>query len=597
MEHLFRDHGKVIIRTPFYSYRTLFEESGKTKNLDEIISHFLEDSSFLECIYWASPQLYETVLEYKKGNCPPHKKAKLLRTLKKYAIRACTRCTPYGTFAGITLADIGEKRNDEVSKPQRKVRIDWWLLQKIKEHIESDQYIWPYLRYQINNSLYGNQNQYRFIESIRENDKCQYQISSIEKTVLLEEIVARARCEAIPVMEIAALADSGFEQEKILDFVNELIKTKFLVSELQLGVTCKGNIERFKDTLNRLAKEGIMEARKYTQLFSHLEYVLSQFEILSIGELPFDEIRQLKLLLRECGIEDYGEHLFQADLVNSLSSDFIFHKTLLPDIEKAITILGKLTNGTSPQEIVLANFKRLFYEKYETREIPLTEVLDAELGIDFPATKNIGDTAHNALIEDLPSSVQTGQKMITESCNAWLLNKMESSTFAELRKGIQLTGKDLIEFDDKIEQLPGSFSVTGIMLSPENILIQNIGGAHANPLLGRFAYTESRMNGLCRELANTEKQSEEDVIFAEIIYCPEGRTGNIARRPVLYDYEIPILDSGSVANENQIPLNDLMVSVQQDEIVLRSKRLNKRVIPRLSNAHNYAISNVPAYKF
>jgi thiopeptide-type bacteriocin biosynthesis protein len=137
----------------------------------------------------------------------------------------------------------------------------------------------------------------------------------------------------------------------------------------------------------------------------------------------------------------------------------------------------------------------------------------------------------------------------------------------------------------------------GTLLPSGDILLQSIGGSHANSLLGRFAYLDGKMGEFCKEISDTEKQAELQVIFAEIIHIPEGRIGNIARRPVLSDYEIPLLAYSGLEIERQIPVSDLLVSVQEDEIILRSKRLNKRVIPRLSNAHNYANSLVPVYKF
>ncbi len=72
--------------------------------------------------------------------------------------------------------------------------------------------------------------------------------------------------------------------------------------------------------------------------------------------------------------------------------------------------------------------------------------------------------------------------------------------------------------------------------------------------------------------------------------------GNILNRPTLYQYEIPYLGRASVDPAYQIPLSDLYLSVRQDRLVLRSKRLNKRVIPRLSNAHNFA-GGLPVYQF
>jgi thiopeptide-type bacteriocin biosynthesis protein len=44
-------------------------------------------------------------------------------------------------------------------------------------------------------------------------------------------------------------------------------------------------------------------------------------------------------------------------------------------------------------------------------------------------------------------------------------------------------------------------------------------------------------------------------------------------------------------------LQDILISVRNDQIVLRSKTLNQQIIPRLSTAHNFANKTLPVYQF
>src|SRR5205823_3985406 len=84
-----------------------------------------------------------------------------------------------------------------------------------------------------------------------------------------------------------------------------------------------------------------------------------------------------------------------------------------------------------------------------------------------------------------------------------------------------------------------------------------------------------------------EEALQPDAIFAEIVHLPESRLGNILARPVLRAHEIPFLGVSGATPECQIPVTDLRVSVAAGEIVLRSARLGRRVIPRLTSAHNF----------
>lgn len=46
-----------------------------------------------------------------------------------------------------------------------------------------------------------------------------------------------------------------------------------------------------------------------------------------------------------------------------------------------------------------------------------------------------------------------------------------------------------------------------------------------------------------------------------------------------------------------IPASDLVLGIKQGKLYIKSQTLNKIIIPRLSNAHNYSMHGLPVYRF
>ena len=100
-----------------------------------------------------------------------------------------------------------------------------------------------------------------------------------------------------------------------------------------------------------------------------------------------------------------------------------------------------------------------------------------------------------------------------------------------------------------------------------------------------------------REHLQREEAHQPDAVFAEIVHLPEGRIGNILLRPVLRGYEIPFLGHSGAPEDRRIPITDLLVTVVGDEAMLFSRRLRRRVLPRLTTAHNYQLRGLGIYRF
>jgi lantibiotic biosynthesis protein len=156
-------------------------------------------------------------------------------------------------------------------------------------------------------------------------------------------------------------------------------------------------------------------------------------------------------------------------------------------------------------------------------------------------------------------------------------------------------------FHENWGDLPESISVMYSHLGKRNeknlLYLKSAGGSSAINLLGRFGVGNKKIEKIITQIAQSEQYLHSDKILASILHLPESRTGNILLRPIIRNYEIPYLSKSLLSDEQQILLEDLVVSIKQNRVVLRSKRLNKEIIPRLDNAHNYSFKALPVYHF
>jgi len=576
-------YNKYVIRKPLFSYDILFNADKQIKNIEETVNDLIHNDDFVTSVYWSSPEVYQAIINYKEHRLKTDKIPKLIHTLKKYAIRASTRCTPYGTMAGVAIRDL--KNPAERSSVGRKARIDMEFLAAIKSHIENNPGIIYHLKYKANNTIASIPGQFRYAEPIEKGEKWTEQLSSLERNEYLNtlsEISEPLRYEAIK-----KLFSSNFQEDEISDFLEELISMKFLVSELQLALTSDNSV-KIRNVLQRLQQEGIDEVTPYLNILHAVDHGIAIIEDTPVGYLPLEEIEKIKNLAGEIGI--HKKHLFHVDLKHNSESSYSLSDKTLRNINISLSLLHKF--GTeNPVQKELDHLKKIFTLKYESREVPLTQVLDSEYGIGFPADPQIGNLQTSALLEGVATKDNENKSAETFHSNS-LLDLIEQNP----EETLYLEKHTLGELDDEPINSQ-NFCVVGSPFGGDGFHLQNVGASGANSILGRFGLLDEEIETLSRAIHQKEEELSSELIFADLIYIPEKRTGNIARRPVLSDYEIPIFADSGCTIDHQILLKDIMISVDKGEIILRSKKLNKRIIPRLSNAHNFHKSENAAYRF
>ncbi|WP_413667670.1 thiopeptide-type bacteriocin biosynthesis protein [Mucilaginibacter sp. Mucisp86] len=259
-------------------------------------------------------------------------------------------------------------------------------------------------------------------------------------------------------------------------------------------------------------------------------------------------------------------------------------KTKLKNVPEMLSFMARHLPGQANS--TLNDFTRAFLKKFEGRSVPLTIALDPELGIGYG---DMGEeyTGEKPVILHAGNKSETSQQTIVYTAlHKFILNNLCKPVIK------------LEEFSSdgtrEILPLPNTFSVLMHFWNDKPV-IENAGGCTANALLGRFTIADTPFKQMSRKLADIEQQANPDVLFFDIAYQAEKQVDNVNRRSRVYAHELPILTWS--CHEEPLQLNEILVSVRGKEIILWSKQLNKRIVPRIPSAYNYTRSDLAVYRF
>jgi hypothetical protein len=580
--------AEYVLRTPlmplsFYLNTIEKYSTEKTKQL-------YHNPLVREAISLASPELIKELDKWLDRDEKLHDEyTKIEITFLKYVGRMSSRCTPFGLFAGCSMGKIADEtkiilEGSDQFKRFTQFDMQFWvaLLQQIAEKKE----VIPYLKYYSNDSVYKIGEFYRYVEYRYIKTKREHSISALRKSAVLTELLQKAKSGLTIKAMISLLAESESEKPEAKEFVLKLIDFQFLVSELDAVVTGNNEWERILFILEKipaLDKEYKILKKIQKQLFSLDEKLVP-------SEKTYQEIRaNIKQI--EIGFDE--KYLFQTDLNLNTSVS-----TLNINISKKVLLALHFLNGiqTKEKNQDQEDFKKAFIQRYESRMMPLTTVLDTEIGIGYLQRQDMNDS-HEILdfIEFKYKETQDKNQFWTSY--DFVLQKKIQECILQNKKIITLNESDFVDFNADFKDAPATFSVMIEVFGQDEIAIESSGNVSAAKLLGRFCHGNSAIHNLTKKIIQKEEEYFSDKIMAEVVHIPESRTGNILRRPVLRNHEISYLAKSGVSVNNNIDLNDLFISVKNDTILLYSKKHNKEVIPCLSNAHNFSKNSLPVYHF
>jgi lantibiotic biosynthesis protein len=537
-----------------------------------------------DALFVASPELHRAAAPFLAGETGAGER-RVVRSLARYLARAATRPTPFGLFAGCSVLPIGAVTSLQIegaASYRRHSRLDMDYVAQLARAVGNDPAARRAVPLRANTSLHAAAGRIHYVETVYLERLRGYQLVAVDPAEALRATLERARSGPDFRVLAGALVDGEVSLGEAEEYVEELLDAQVLVPQIEPAITGREAAAVLADDL---AAANVCEpvAAALVETLARLR----ELDAEGVGVRVEGYARAAEPL---AGLPVKVDHarLYQVDLFKPAAS-----ASLGADVVAEIARGAELLVRVVPQSDPLDDFMERFMERYERREVPLLEALDEEVGIALGA----GQT----------TAAAQRRLQVAREHELWL---------AELRVRAAAAGADAVELEEhdlrRLDQrpstsLPQAFDAMATLMASSpaalargdfRVLLHNVIGPPGAGLLGRFCHLDAELRARTEEHLRTEEALRSDAVFAEVVHLPQGRVGNVIARPTFRDYEIPFLGRSSLPPDRQILPEDLTVSVVNRRLVLRSRRLGREVVPRLTCAHAFTRpTQLPVYRF
>ncbi|TDE18044.1 lantibiotic dehydratase [Dyadobacter psychrotolerans] len=586
-------YGFCMVRRPLLSRDILEDFHAKTANdplrFESELRRVFSDPMLLEGLALASGPLYE-LTKALLDNAPVSGKEKLLTSLYKFLVRACSRCTPFGLFAGYFTVETGPDTQisfEKLNTIRRNNRLDATALEAIKAHILEKSALSCQLLYYPNSSLYRAGENYRYIKRQQQNGHTTFILTEANFHKALEKLLSESKNGLLAEQISKFLCQQSQSVANAQAYVKALTAAQILVSSIELNVTGQDYLSYLSTTLSALKGTKTL-TRQIKNIQNQLDQNASASEINA----------SLKSFLK-------ADHPLESTLQTTLK----FQTDTAHISRKVLSRLGSLLSRISPlarqtKSEVLEDFTRRFVARYGQQRIPLLLALDYDYGAGYGELSS--ETQPELPLLQAIDPDKLPLKAEDTQTNE-LADTLYQQAFSKADRQVMLTDTLLKQRENtNIQQLPPSFYVLGSFhsrsvqaLDDGEFLfeLKGLAGPLACNLLTRFCEGDPELSTQVQTLINTEESRDDNVIYAEIVHHPGGKGSNVAARPAHRAYEIAYLAKSLKENGNSISPDDLWLSCPDGEnLILSAPKLSKQIIPVITSAHHYS-AGLPVYRF
>lgn len=536
------------------------------------VENFLQQTPFRDfmdkSILLSSRELYNA----KKRNLQSSTKKSKARNLAriKFLIRACTRPTPYGLFAGAALGEFCENPNIEpLVIDERKAilecRADYsWLSHFIYE-MENNPSVYPQLQLRFNNNCYVSgdrlKNPHHSNHGFLMPEETVTERTHMRNTPLITYVKQQAQTFIRYDLLKSRIQSKypGVPEEKIISTINALMENEVLLSNLRAPANCENGLEYVLKILAPI--EGINRQKETLQKINTL---INQMN----GELEIDQVNAKTIESVYTLMDGLLNQKNEKDLL-AVNKGMVLQQNKLPYQVKEIVeqFVEALTYLQVDVPSRLEKFKRQFQEEYGSNvEVPFCTIIDQN---DFNGL--------SYLEKYQPSQDEKDQK-IKQIVDEKILDCLQAQK-EEINLSIDNFSSLEISREDRY---PESFDINFFVSKEKEhyrLWLAPIGGSGAaGDMFNRFncvldadlfhQYKENNRSLVCSDKALVTVEIREGSV--------KGRMSNVNNHRNESQYYIALATNDDNSNAEELPLDDLLIGMQYNQLYIKSKRLGKR---------------------
>lgn len=539
----------------------------------------VRDPHFREALLLASPTL-EAAIDTWLAADDDAELRRVSLSVAKYFARSRTRATPFGLFSSCSVGMVVKTpqttiRLQAATHLRRHTRFDSDFLVRLASALLNDPQVRSAVRFRRNPTITLLGSRLYYVEPKSIGAVYRYELSVADMTEALECVLSAAECPRTISELCHALAQLEIDETEAQPFIDELIASGVLLADLSSPLDSPSPVDHLVAQLRTADPKSAA-----ADTIAEGERMLRVLDRDGIG-LSRERYEQVAATMASLPVQAGSIQMVQVDAFRD-AVDISLGHNVVEELKKGAEVLYAIT----PRQDLFRPFREAFTRRYEQEEVPLLEALDEERGVGFTVS---------------PTTEEDRGPEATQLLGGLIGRGARAQDFE-----VQLTSHDLERLTvPKPMPRPNTFSViASVAASSESalnagdfrILLGGVSGPSGVSYLGRFCHLDEGLQRRVQEHIRVE-ESLTDAICAEVYYLPGDRLGNVVCRPALRRHGIALLASTTSATKH-IPLSDLLVSVRDARVILRSRSLGKQILPRITTAQNISSpAHLPLFRF